>query len=321
LRQLYEKHSVAKSEKYNLRRSTLQALALQSVDVYDPALRDWLERIARAHAENDPDACCFSTSELILSRLGVGTIEQWRQARRNKPESNNGVYGNVMIDAHGTAYSIIQYTDHNEQLAKFAIATTETTNRDFDKFTSAIEKNEPRQNPRHPFELQTKYDFRLVYYYCNWLSTENGLSDNMCYPKDISMEVIAETAADVLRTGYRLPTIQEWTVANKSLRVLEGSGANSNPFALNYAWVFDNAGGNAREVATRLPNAAGLFDSFGNIQEICQAKDGDLLEFFEIGQSARVKASALSIDKGKWHHEVINPDQNKKGIRLVRTMQ
>lgn len=320
LRQLYDKYAIARFENVNRRRAVLQAMALQSFDVFDPALRDWLVNTARYHAENDPDACCFSTAELILLRL-ASDLADVRQARRNKPESKDGVLGNVLIDALGQAFSIVELTGHDGQTKMLAVATTETTYGDINRFRQAIQAEALPQKPNHPFELQGVHDFRMVYVYCNWLSTENGLPGELCYPVEIDFNKLAETGADLQHVGYRLPTVEEWAEANKSIRVLEGLRANSGPLVLNYAWVFENSRNQVNDVASLLPNAAGLFDSFGNVQEICQTHEGESLVFYEMGQSVRHEAAVLSIDKGKWPHRVNSPVKTDQGFRVVRRLR
>jgi hypothetical protein len=320
LRQLYDKYSVSRFDNVDRRRAVLQAVALQSFDIFDPALRDWLINTARYHAENDPDACCFSTAELILLRLG-SDVADVRQARRNKPESKDGILGSVLIDSLGNAFSIIELPRGDDQTERFAVATTETTYGEINRFRRAIQAEALPQQPNRPFELQGVDDFRMIYKYCNWLSAENGLPAELCYPVEIGNNELAQTGADLQRGGYRLPTVEEWIQANKSIRVLEGLRTNSGPLALNYAWVFENARNQVNNVASLLPNAAGLFDSFGNVQEICQTHEGESLMFYEMGQSVRHEAGALSIDKGKWPHRVNSPVKTDQGFRVVRLVR
>ena len=66
-------------------------------------------------------------------------------------------------------------------------------------------------------------------------------------------------------TGLRLPTEAEWEFACRA-----GTTTARYGVVWDVAWYNDNSGGTTHAVATKLPNALGLYDTLGNVWEWCQ---------------------------------------------------
>ncbi len=87
------------------------------------------------------------------------------------------------------------------------------------------------------------------------------------------------------KTGrmYRLPTQTEWMLAC-------GDAALGEPLVGDHAWYAENAKFKTHPVATKMPNAVGLHDMYGNASEWCTAVDGSGVT---MGGSYKDRADAI----------------------------
>jgi hypothetical protein len=292
----------------HLRRSLLLALAQQAGSVADDATKNWLGKVSAEHLVRDPDACCFSAAELIRRRLGYADIAPFRQKRRELSD-DRGVFGNVLIDKTGLAFSLIDVASA-EGPVRLAVCMHELTCGEMQKFLGKMDEADPIYGAAleqdralvaralrsdHPFQCDNRIrDLRLVYRYCNWLSQENGVAaDAWAYPQDLTEGLVNDAMVQRRPGSFRLLTSQEWLQAGAAAEALSGLLTNQLPVIHDYAWSIENSGVVVQPVATRLPDNAGLFDMFGNVGEICHAPTVTVARFVDLGNTVRAQYSSL----------------------------
>jgi formylglycine-generating enzyme required for sulfatase activity len=161
---------------------------------------------------------------------------------------------------------------------RFAIAATEVTNSQFQKFlgpSSTRSYNPSSPDPEGPRTYVTWYE---AAHYCNWLSEQEGVrKDQWCYvpAKEGSYADGMTVPADVLlRTGYRLPTEAEWEYACKSGTITSRYYGASTELLGRYARYAATGGDHAWSCGGLLPNDLGLFDMLGNAHEWVHDRSG-----------------------------------------------
>ncbi|MFF8912907.1 formylglycine-generating enzyme family protein [Streptomyces sp. NPDC015032] len=112
--------------------------------------------------------------------------------------------------------------------------------------------------PRTPV---TDVSWKDAVRFCNLLSQATELEPCYAIGDDPDgQDVICDWTA----TGYRLPSEAEWEYACRA-----GTSGDRYGELDEIAWHRGNSGGAVHDVATRAPNAWGLYDTIGNVWEWC----------------------------------------------------
>jgi formylglycine-generating enzyme len=157
---------------------------------------------------------------------------------------------------------------HSATVSSFYMDLTEVTQEDYQALTGKNPSDYP-DNPRWPVNEVSWYDAVL---YCNARSKRDHLDTVYCYTKDSATTpggflLLSGIVANFMKNGYRLPTEAEWEYACRA-----GTTTNyywGNSMDGRYCWYAANSVTMPNPVATKLPNAWGLYDMSGNVAEWC----------------------------------------------------
>ncbi|MGA1792573.1 MAG: formylglycine-generating enzyme family protein, partial [Thermoplasmatota archaeon] len=140
---------------------------------------------------------------------------------------------------------------------------------------------------------------------------------------------------------YRLPSESEWEYCCRAGSTADYCYGNDSGDLGDYAWCYDNTWhvgeAYAHEVGTKLPNAWGLYDMHGNVNEWCQdwfhygyngaPNDGTAWEdpegSYRVVRGGCFGCSVYSFRSSKcrsWYRSYDDPDDSYEGLglRLVR---
>jgi formylglycine-generating enzyme required for sulfatase activity len=140
--------------------------------------------------------------------------------------------------------------------------------------------------------------------YCNWLNEREGIpKDQWCYlPNDQGayaqgMRIPGDC---LLRTGYRLPTEEEWEFACRAGSVTSRYYGQSPDLDNHYAWTVQNSlGRRTALVGTFKPNDLGLFDMLGNTLDWCHNAFRDHSRAVE-AKASEGQAEPAIVSDGQW---------------------
>ena len=284
------------------------------------SLREELLQVVVQAYISDPHAAVHSIAELLLRKLDP---ERLRQELQRLTGSGRIVSLNWYVDKSGQTMVIMDQKAVAGVMADdsttFAIATAEVTHSQLCRVISAHPRSSQAASEVDDIPA-TKVLLMEAMLYCNELSRVEGLDDELCYnPSDILAGNLNPPADYRLRTGYRLPTDEEWEFACRAGTTTRCFFGTDPQFARFYGWERSQSGGLIRQGSVLLPNPFGLFDVYGGVAEITMTTSGNSIQLFQRGANCFTLASGLNSESRS--PAVLSARGDLTGFRVVRTVR
>lgn len=213
-------------------------------------------------------------------------LANWEELDKFKPRTDQPIDGDTRqwrINSQGQILIRIPATPligpslhaSNSPLSPFDLEfmATEVSTEQYLKFRPGDYINyDVSATGHHPANVVT---FAEAVAYSRWLTEVEGLGeDEQCYPPVDDVDAGVPDGWQPYsnyreRTGYRLPTMDEWEFAvrggiRETLPYLTG---RDDRRVGDYAWGYENSRSIAHPTVSCLPNRNGLFNTFGNVAE------------------------------------------------------
>ncbi|NND99484.1 MAG: protein kinase [Pirellulaceae bacterium] len=252
------------------RSGLIQALGGFSPSDLNSDLRNRTVTLIKGWFNTATTAKVRSSSLWFLRRWDGGDWIQDTLTKETPPAPGRDWY----VNSQGQTMITLPYrqSDHDYRIEASIGETTVQQLRRFDPECNWSESYAPTMDCP-----VTNATYHTAVAYCNWLSRTEGIDDDqLCYPdrEDGPGDAVELYPDYRQRTGYRLPTAEEWFFMNRGGAVTDFSFGHDNTLADGYA-NFNNEGRRGWPLGSAKPNGYGIFDLICGTREWVSEVDPD----------------------------------------------
>ena len=278
-----------------------------------------VESLIRERFLGHDDAGVHGAAEWLLGKLGdSGNASDLNPAAAS---TRTAAPRRWFLTSEGHTMVIID-ARHDPRIKRvFAIAARETTIEQMLRFDPAHWHNKEKSvGPTCPMGV---VNWPRAIDYCEWLNGRERLAESQsCYTRGNERLAYSMVRPDLTRTGYRLPTLDEWQFACRAgttTRRYYGDD-NNDELLHHYVWVTQKgAQPHLQPVGRLMPNDFGLFDMYGNVSEWNADGPDQNNHVFTSGGGFR----SLPQEFSSHYYTTTTPDllYNQFGFRIARTIE
>lgn len=305
-------------------RSVALLAALQHADLpLMSTLHDRLTEHLLQIYRDDSDSESHSVCGQLLRKLSCDVTTEDRALAKRAFDSTRDWYvneaGQTMVILRPRHFHVDGYVAPEELTYEFAISSTEVRLDSFREFNQDHVQEETYQVGDVNLPAVSVLIVQAAKY-CNWLNRKEGIPEReWCYPGDSELTVknCFPLPGFESKSGYRLPLSVEWEYACRAGSTTSRFFGENIRLMNLYGWHQQSSKGLIRPVAQLLPNAFGLFDTYGNADENC-IEDVNTRRYVSRGGNCAMVADEL--DSSTTTPNFPQALSHRQGFRVVRRL-